>query len=59
MTGPIHSVLGMDKSLIVNKFLNNMPVKFEVATGEGEFSGCVFEIDEETGKTVGIERIKA
>ena len=58
MTGPIHSVLGMDKSLIVNKFLNNMPVKFEVATGEGEFSGCVFEIDENTGKTVGIERIK-
>ena len=59
MTGPIHSVLGMDKSLIVNKFLNNMPVKFEVATGEGEFSGCVFEIDENTGKTIGIERIKA
>ena len=58
MTGPIHSVLGMDKSLIVNKFLNNMPVKFEVATGEGEFSGCVFEIDENVGKTVGVERIK-
>ena len=59
MTGPIHSVLGMDKSLIVNKFLNNMPVKFEVATGDGEFSGCVFEIDENTGKTVKVERIKA
>lgn len=57
MTGPIHSVLGMDKNLIVKKFLNNMPVKFEVATGEGEFCGCVFEIDEKTGKTVGVKRI--
>lgn len=59
MTGPVNSVLGMDKNIIVNKFLNNMPAKFEVATGEGEFSGCIFEIDESTGKTIKIERVKA
>ena len=57
MTGPIHSVLGMDKNLIVQKFINNMPVKFEVATGKGKFSGCIFEIDENSKKTVSVERI--
>ena len=57
MCGPVHSVLGMDKNLIVNKFVNNMPVKFEVATGKGRFCGCIFDVDESSGKTISIERI--
>ena len=57
MCGPVHSVLGMDKSLIVGKFINNMPVKFEVATGKGRFCACIFEIDEQTGLTMSVKRI--
>ncbi len=57
MTGAVHSVLGMDKNIIINRFLNAMPAKFQLATGEGAFSGCAFEIDEKSGKAVGIERI--
>jgi len=57
MTGAVHSVLGMDKRIIVNRFLNGMPAKFEVATGEGQFCGCVFEIDENSGKTTDVRRI--
>ena len=57
MTGPEHSVLGLDKNTIINRFINGMPQKFTVASGKGQFSGAVFEIDENTGKTVGIERI--
>jgi len=29
MTGPYDSVIGVKKELVVNKFLNGMPVRFE------------------------------
>lgn len=57
MTGVYHSVLGMDKNIIVNRFINGMPAKFEIASGKGEFCGCEFEIDENTGKTIAVRRI--
>ena len=57
MTGPEHSVLGLDKNTIIKRFINGMPQKFTVATGKGQFCGAIFDIDETTGKTVGIERI--
>ncbi len=57
MTGPEHSVLGLDKNTIIKRFINGMPQKFTVATGKGQFCGAIFEIDEKTGKTTGVERI--
>ena len=57
MTGPACSVLGVDKNTIVERFLNGMPQKFTVANGKGQFCGAIFDIDENTGKTVNIERI--
>ena len=57
MTGVIHSVLGVDKNIILKKFTTGISQRFEPATGQGRFSGCVFEIDENTGKTVSVERI--
>lgn len=57
MTGPSCSVLGVDKNTIIKRFLNGMPQKFTIATGTGQFCGAIFEVDENTGKTVNIERI--
>ena len=57
MTGPEHSVLGLDKNTIIKRFINGMPQKFTVANGKGQFCGAVFEIDENTGKTISVERI--
>ena len=57
MTGPVHSVLGMSKDIIIKRFIDGMPQKFEVANGRGQFCGCIFEIDETTGKTVSTERV--
>lgn len=57
MTGPAVSVLGMDKNIIVNRFVTGLPQKFETATGRGQFCGAIFEIDVPSKKTVGIERI--
>ncbi len=57
MTGPSCSILGVDKNTIIKRFLNGMPQKFTVANGAGQFCGAIFDIDTNTGKTVGIERI--
>lgn len=57
MTGPVCSVLGMDKDIVIQRFLDGRPQKFEVADGRGQFCGCIFTIDENTGKTVATERV--
>lgn len=57
MTGPEYSVLGMEKKTVVDKFIDGMPRKFEPANGRGQFSGCIFDVDEKTGKTLSCERI--
>lgn len=57
MTGPIDSVLGVKKDIIINRLKSNDMSKFELANGECMLNGCIFDIDEKTGKTVKIERI--
>lgn len=57
MTGPEESVLGMNKSIVVKKFVTGMPQKFEIALGRGIFCGCIFDIDAENGICTGTERI--
>lgn len=57
MTGPVHSVLGIEPSLAIQKFRTNLPVKFENASGEYAINGCIIEIDEKTGKAKSIERV--
>ena len=57
MTGPADSVLGMNKTIIVNRFVSGTPQKFEIATGEGQFCGCIFTVCETTGKCTDVERL--
>ncbi len=57
MCGPINSVIGMKRELIVQKFLFGMPVKFEVASGPVVFSGVILTLDSRTGMCVEIKRI--
>ena len=58
MTGPSHSVIGIDVEQIIERFLTNMPMRFETAKGEGIFSAVVIEIDEETGRSTAIQRLQ-
>lgn len=58
MTGPRDSVLGVDKEIVIEKFINQMPVRFEVAKGVKQLNGLLLDIDEKTGKTIKIERIQ-
>lgn len=58
MTGPDNSIIGIDKEQVIQRFLTNMPVRFETARGEGIFSAVVVEIDEKTGNASAIQRLQ-
>lgn len=57
MTGAFDSVIGIRKEEAIQKFLTQLPVKFEVAKGNIRLNGVVVEVDELSGKALGIERI--
>lgn len=44
MTGPYASVLGREVAPVIAKFLDGMPRRFEVATGDVRLSGVVIDI---------------
>jgi metallophosphoesterase (TIGR00282 family) len=56
MTGPYNSVIGVDKEIILRKFLTSMPVRMEAARGGVELHGVIAEVDESTGKATAIRR---
>jgi len=57
MCGPSDSVIGMDREIVLKRFLTLMPIRFEVATGPGVISGVIIDVKEETGAATSIERI--
>ncbi|MEW6543145.1 MAG: TIGR00282 family metallophosphoesterase [Nitrospirota bacterium] len=58
MTGPVHSVIGIRKELAIEKFLTQMPRRFEVASGPAVFSAALIELDGAIGKAVSIQRLR-
>ena len=57
MTGPFDSVIGVKKDLIIERFLTQMPNKFDVAKGDIRMQGVILDIDSISGKANSIERI--
>jgi metallophosphoesterase (TIGR00282 family) len=57
MTGPHDSVIGVQKELAIRKFLTQMPVRFEPASGDLKLHGVHLEVDESTGRCRHIERV--
>ncbi len=58
MTGPEISVIGVEKKQIIDKFLNHMPRKYDIAGGRGMLCAVVLEIDANTGRAVSIQRVQ-
>ncbi len=56
MTGPTHSILGMEIGPIVEKFLNGRPTRFEVAAGQAQMQGVIIGLNEDGGQAISIER---
>ena len=58
MTGPKHSVIGMDISASIKRFETTLPERYKIAVGENIFNGVIFDVDESTNKVTKIERIR-
>lgn len=58
MTGPRDGVIGVKKEIVIEKFLSQLPRRFEVASGPYQFNGCVITVDPSSGKAVAIERVQ-
>ena len=54
MTGPHESVLGREIAPVVGRFLDGLPRRFEVATGDVRLCGALVEVDP-TGRAEKIE----
>jgi hypothetical protein len=57
MSGPYDSVIGVEKDLVLRKFLTGMPGKFEAAKGNPKMCGALITCDPQTGRATGIQRI--
>jgi len=58
MSGPIDSVIGMEREAILERFLTQLPQKYEVARGNIEVQGVRLTIDRTTNRCLRIERLK-
>jgi metallophosphoesterase (TIGR00282 family) len=56
-TGPHDSVLGREIEPVIRRFLTGMPQRFEVARGRILLQGALIEVDDQTGKAIGIQRV--
>jgi metallophosphoesterase (TIGR00282 family) len=56
MTGPYDSVIGVRKDVIIERFLNGMPVRMEPAKGSVELHSVIVEVDDATGRALAIRR---
>lgn len=57
MVGPRDSILGVDAGIIVQRFRDGMPHRFEVAAGPVQFNSVVVDVDEAGGRARSIERV--
>jgi len=57
MTGPVDGVIGVDKDIIIQRFLTQMPIRFEPAKGPAALRGVVIALDPETGRATSIRRV--
>ena len=58
MCGPEDSVLGVRTDRVVERFLTQMPVRFEVAGGPVLVQGAVIEVDATSGRALGVWRLR-
>jgi 2',3'-cyclic-nucleotide 2'-phosphodiesterase len=56
MTGPYDSVIGVDKEIVLRRFLSALPVRMEAARGKVELHSVIIDVDEETGLARSIRR---
>jgi metallophosphoesterase (TIGR00282 family) len=57
MTGPYESIIGFRHEKVLQRFLLQTPVGFEVAKRDVRLAAALVDVDEATGKARGVERM--
>src|SRR3990172_9894899 len=57
MTGPHDSVIGVERSAILQRFLTGLPQRFETAIENPRLNGVIVTADEHTGRAGSIDRL--
>ncbi len=58
MVGALDSVLGMDTEAVIERFLTQLPNRFDpVDKGPAVFNAVLVQLDEETGRAISIQRL--
>ena len=57
MTGPHNSVIGVEKSIVISRFINGLPNRFETASGDPRLHAVVVTADSTTGRAINITRL--
>ncbi|HIE36326.1 MAG TPA: TIGR00282 family metallophosphoesterase [Candidatus Omnitrophica bacterium] len=58
MVGSFDSILGREKHQIIERFITNLPVRFNLAHGDLRIQGVLIEIEKFTGRALSIRRIE-
>ena len=57
MVGPRDSVIGMERTAVISRFLTAVPRRFEVAEGPVTFNSVLITINRLTGRAIAIQRV--
>ena len=57
MTGPMDSVIGVEKGPVIEKFLTGLPTEFRVAKDRPGICGAYIQTDDQTGRAESITRV--
>lgn len=57
MTGVHESVLGLDKDIVISRFLTQLSSKFELAQGSARVQGVLIALEPSTGRAESIQRV--
>jgi len=57
MTGPHDSVIGVERSVVIQRFLTALPQRFDTATENPRLNGVLVTADEATGRATSIARV--
>lgn len=57
MTGPVNSVIGMDKKASIKRFVTTLPEKYKIAEGESKFNSCLFYLNDDNCRIEKVIRI--
>jgi len=58
MCGPEGSVLGVRTDRVLERFLTQMPTRFDVASGPVLVQGAIIDVDPASGRATAIERLR-